>query len=387
MVNLPIKKALILFSDIIDSSVYSSILGIEQYAKDILKFQRLFKDLAETHFKKSPAIKNAFLRINTGGDEGSIFLIADENSKLSPGDLIYQAIQFAFELKALLELFIEPEKDIVPRKMHLGTGIHFGDVATVLKKNGQVGVSSKMAEIHHIEGYTINYAKRIESSTRLGKYSQVFLSKAARAYIWTHPIVLEKHKTELKGISKSEDVFEVRSAFFRDMPLNYSTKVIDRFLDKYVVDPMNLDFVNEPWLKSFSVSVLDSIVERQTFQSAKQKYRDRQTKIAWRNHAEDDPILLFMRALDCEAKKRHTRRLSILRDLISRYPSFIYAQKELVKAIADVMEQNSLPSELVYAKDIAEELIAKYRDILKNGEVAEFEKIVEKIKPKLKGYQ
>ncbi len=386
MVARPIKKALLLFSDIIDSSIYSSILGIEQYAKDILKFQRLFKDLAERHFEKSPVFKNAFLRISTGGDEGSIFLIADESSKLSPGDLIYRAIQFAFELKALLELVLEPEKDIVPRKMHIGTGIHFGDVATVLKKNEQVGISSNMTDIHHVEGYAINYAKRIESATRLGKYSQVFLSKAASAYIWAHPIVLEKHKSELKGISKLEDVFEVRSAFFREMPLDYSTKVIDKFLHKYIIDPINLDFVNEPWLKSFSVSVLDSVVERHSFKSVKKKYQDRQKKIAWYNHAEDDPILLFIRTLDCEARKLHTRRLSILKEMINRYPSFIYAQKELVKAIADIMEQKSLPSELVYAKDIAEELLDKYRGILKPDEIKKFEKIVEQIKPRLKGY-
>ena len=295
MMNLPIKKALILFSDIIDSSVYSSILGIEQYAKDLLKFQRLFKHLAERHFEKSPSFKGTFLRINTGGDEGSIFLITEENSKLSPGDIIYRAVQFAFELKALLELVLEPEKDIIPRKMHVGTGIHFGDVATVLKKNEQVGVPSMMDEIHHIEGYSINYAKRIESAARLGKYSQVFLSKAASAYIWAHPVVLEKHKTELKGISKIEDVFEVRSAFFREMPLDYSTKVIDKFLNKYIVDPIQLDFVKEPWLKSFSVSVLDSVAECHTFKSVQKKYQRRQIEIAWHNHAEDDPILLCAR--------------------------------------------------------------------------------------------
>jgi class 3 adenylate cyclase len=386
MAALPIKKALLLFSDIIDSSVYSSILGIEQYAKDILKFQRLFKDLAERHFKKSPALRKAFIRIGTGGDEGTIFLIADESLRLSPGELIYRAIQFAFELKALLELVFEPETDVIPRKMHVGTGIHFGDVATVLRETEQVGVPSAMTEIHHIEGYAINYAKRIESATRLGKYSQVFLSKAASAYIWDYPIVLEKHRAELKGISKLEDVSEVRSAFFREMPLDYPPKVIEQFIIKYVIDPTNLDFINEPWLKSFSVSVLDSVSELQAFRSVKKKYQERQKQIAWHNHAEDDPILLFIRALDCEARKQHTKRLSILKEIISAYPSFIYARKEMVKAIADLIEEKCLPTELVYAKDIAEELLEHYSGILKSDEIGEFKKIIEKIKPVLKGY-
>lgn len=183
-------------------------------------------------------------------------------------------MQFAFELKALLELILEPEQDIIPRKMHVGTGIHFGDVATVLRKNERVGAPSVMDDIHHIEGYAINYAKRIESATRLGKYSQVFLSKAASAYIWAHPVVLEKHKTELKGISKFEDAFEVRSAFFREMPLDYSPEVIDKFVNKYIIDPVNLDFVNEPWLKSFSVSVLDSVAESKKFGSVKKNIRN-----------------------------------------------------------------------------------------------------------------
>jgi len=143
----------------------------------------------------------------------------------------------------------------------------------------------------------------------------------------------------------------------------------------------------EPWLKSFSASVLDSVAERQQFGSVKKKYQDRQKQIAWYNHAEDDPILLFIRALSCEAKRQHTRRLSILKEIINRYPSFIYARKELVKAIADVIEQKCLPSDLVYAKDLAEEFLDKYRSVLKNDEIKEFEKIVEKIKPKLQGYQ
>lgn len=95
---------------------------------------------------------------------------------------------------------------------------------------------------------------------------------------------------------------------------------------------------------------------------------------------------MLIRALDCEAKKRLTRRLSILKEIINRYPSFIYARKELVGAIADVMDQKCLPAELVYAKDLAEELLDKYRSVLKNNEIKEFEKIVEKIKPKLRDY-
>lgn len=43
------KPALLMFVDIIDSSVYSSILGITKFADKVLSFQRLFIELGKCY--------------------------------------------------------------------------------------------------------------------------------------------------------------------------------------------------------------------------------------------------------------------------------------------------------------------------------------------------
>jgi class 3 adenylate cyclase len=377
----PLRKALIIFADIIDSSVYSSIMGIEQYANELIGFQKNFEELANSYFPKPYAVK-----VVAEGDEGVIFFILDEASQLSPSALIYKAIEFAYMLKATMELTIQ-QQDNAPKKMHIGTGIHLGDVATILNKTHEAGETSEITEVEKILGYAINYAKRVESATRIGKYSKVFLSKTASTYLWEYPVVLEKYQHDLKGISQAEDVYEVRSAYFMKLSLNFPVGKIDNFLWKYISQAHNLDYINEPWLKGFVISVLDTVLGESRFDTIKEKYHDKRVELAWRNYSEDDPIVLMMRALDCEGKGYHTRRLSILEDVIRKYPSFIYAQIEFIRAISRILDDKAIPSELVYARDIALELLEKYGNTSIIGEKEkEFRAIIKKITPKLKAH-
>ncbi len=376
----PVQNALILFADIIDSSVYSSILGIEQYAEDLLNFHRRFEMLAEKHFNKT-VLNDFFIQAPTRGDEGTVFCIAPQ---VPPEELIFRAIQFAFELKAILELIMQPDTalDKAPRKMTVGIGIHYGEVVTILK-NGKIGGASSISDIAAIEGFSINYTKRIESGSRAGKFSKIFLSKSASAYLWDRPVVLQKHQIDLKNIAKYEDVYEVRSAFFKKMPLDYEPDIIEKFIIKYALEPLKIDFIQEPWLKSFVISVLEAIKSNSRYVTQK-KYMQKQLDLAWANHAEDDPILLFVRAIDCKNTGKQTRRLSILKEIVDRFPSFVFARKELVKAISDLMNEPSLPYELIYARDMAQEFLGKFKKGLKDSEIKEFETITAKIEERLR---
>ena len=100
----------------------------------------------------------------------------------------------------------------------------------------------------------------------------------------------------------------------------------------------------------------------------------------WKDHAEDDPIVLFVRALHCRDDNKHTRKVSILKEIIDKFPSFVFAKRQLIKAIADLSDHSHLSSEFVYARDIASELLEKYPQALRGDEERlEFAEIIERL--------
>jgi len=291
--------------------------------------------------------------------------------------IIYLAVHYAFQLKAGLSISFPDDTSM--KKMQIATGIHFGKVATV-ENNKVMAVSPE--KIDAIEGYSINYAKRIESSARFGKYSRVFLSKAASSLLAYKPVVLEKHEVDLKGISQLEDVFEVRSAFCRDLNIDIF-KEKELFSEKFI-SGIGLDLLEEPWLKSYVVSVLESIRNKTNNPVIEEKYYQKISDFIWKDQAEDDPIVLFVRALHCGDDEKHTRRVSILKEIIDKFPSFVFAKRQLVKAISDVSDHSHLPSEIVYARDIALELFERFPEAVGgDAEGQEFEKIIERLNKRI----
>ena len=148
-----VLECVIVFADIIDSSKYSSVLGTRSYCNDVLKFQQLFRTLASTYFLPSSDDHYSFPRVY--GDEGVIFHIAP---LARPDDLVYKAVQFAYELKARMELqFFSVDKgDSVPQKMDVGVGIHYAEVALVVENGGvlTVGIPERLSDVKRVEGYT-----------------------------------------------------------------------------------------------------------------------------------------------------------------------------------------------------------------------------------------
>jgi len=372
MENSIAKNAVIIFTDIIDSSRYSAILGIEQYAENIITFQNTFDKVSKEYFCETKYLEGAYFCYKSQGDEGAIFIIPDETTH-DPSEIIYLAVHYAFQLKAGLSISFLGDTSM--KKMQIATGIHFGKVATV--KNNKV-MEVPPEKIDNIEGYTINYAKRIESSARFGKYSRVFLSKSASSFLSYKPVVLERHEVDLKGISQLEDVFEVRSAFCKDLKIDIF-KEKELFSETFI-SGIGLDLLEEPWLKSYVISVLESIRKKQTNPAIEKKYYQKISDFIWKDHAENDPIVLFVRALHCGNDDKHTRKVSILKEIIDKFPSFVFAKRQLIKAISDVSAHSNLSSEFVYAREISSELLEKYPQAVGGDEERiEFEKIIERL--------
>jgi len=374
-----VQNCLIIFADIIDSSKYSSVLGTRSYCNDVLKFQQLFKDLAEVYFPTTN--QDHYTSIRVYGDEGAVFHISPS---VRTDELVYKAVQFSYELKARMELefFSTDDGDKVPQKMAVGVGIHFEEVALVIEVNEKltIGLPNTFFDVKRVEGYAINYAKRVETCSRIGKQSQIFLSKEAADFVKNKPIILDVHESKLKGISDNDSVFEVRSAFFSDIPLTKESLNYLTFINHYTSDIEKLNLIRRPWLKSLIVSVMDTVNKNAAFYTEADRVWERMVEFAWREHNENDPILLYLRTLDLKNKEEHLRRVSLLNELLKIYPTFLAAKKELVRALWDLTISHTPTTENIdFIKCTINEFLDKYLELLKESEVEGFKKILEEL--------
>jgi class 3 adenylate cyclase len=147
-------KLFIAFIDIIDSTAISadSNLGAT-YTKLLRRFQMTLRN----HYSRYRV-----LQFSIRGEEGLCFLRPAHCSRD-----VFSVIQMMYEIKATVESEIKP--------FRVGIGIHFGQVDVFYRDKPNV--------IESIEGAEINRAKRVETESRKGEYSKIFLSYDARMRI------------------------------------------------------------------------------------------------------------------------------------------------------------------------------------------------------------
>lgn len=366
-----IDDALIIFADIIDSSKYSSILGYKDYAVRLLNFHLLFENLGKLYFPNPDNRALKFTRVKAQGDEGIVFCL---DNSVEPEELIYKGIEFLFELKSNLHLIgveanqhdEQNQDNTSPTKLSLGAGIHFGHVATISTIEGAD------SNISDIEGFAINYAKRVESCSRSGNFSRVFLSKEAAKYIQIKPVIFNKVIAPMKGIDEHAEVYEVQAGLFYDIPKQDDQTLINAV--RHLAD--NPREINENWLKSLIVSYLDSLFRSGLTATIRETYNQQMLNLAWYNHCEDDPILLFIRARDYESRQEYTQQIRYLKEIADHYPSFFQARAKMVECYWNISRGNVERAEKIYARDIAKEFMIKFESYLSDSEKDKFRLII-----------
>jgi len=267
-----VADALLVFVDVVDSSKYSSTLTYEDYARRLLYFQTAFKKLGRKYFPEVEDKALDFNVVDARGDEGIIFVTTREGDR---DKLIFQAIEFIYHLKGILKFGTDGEEgepqNKSPSKLGVGAGIHFGQVAlTIENKEGHSLISG-------VEGFSINYAKRVESSSRDGRFSRIMLSLDASKYLQVKPIILSEIRAPMKGIADNVELYEVQSGLFDHLLLD-SNDVYDQVLITKICElTTRPEMIDEPWVKAFIVSVLESLILM--------------TDI---NHIKDDYIFFFL---------------------------------------------------------------------------------------------
>lgn len=377
MQNLIPSNALLVFADVVDSSKFSAILGYEAYAERIIEFQNIFKSLGYLYFPKPADEATHYTLVDSRGDEGIVFVVEPNPDG---AELIFRAIKFLFHLKGVLEFAIHKpgEEESAPTHIGLGAGIHFGRVAarSCIKPDGH-------SVVNQIEGYAINRAKRIESSSRVGKYSRIFLSKEAAMLLGDQPVILSPHNVSMRGIEESAEVYEVQAGLFAGLKLN-SDIPENEFLKNFIFELVKKASGNpNPWIKSFLLSLLDCLADAsRAIPPRASEYHTQQLKLAWQRVAEDDPILLFLRAKEFETKKEYTQQIRYLRDLLQRFPEFVHAKKNLIRVCWAIVNSKRELAEKVFARDLAKEFLEHFPHMLDEKDKKDFTDIINKARPK-----
>ena len=359
MPNIKTSHALILFVDLIDSCQYSAYLKTEEYARQILTFQKQFLMVVDSYFPQESTSGADFFSREARGDEG-VIIYADDTKK--PGELVYDAIQLAFEIKGNLEMTNSAIQGFKP--MRVGIGIHYGPISVVSPET--------------VIGYSINICKRIESLSRTGRYSNVFISRDAHRLLGTDPILFAKHAADLRGLQTNETVYEVVSAYFDAMPRARSndpetSKLVGFYLKEY----MSMDFLMNPWQKGMVASILltsaNDALKRS--RSLAGQYYKKAYDFCWRDPVENDPILLYLRAIERAQSENLTKAATILKELAGKYPDFINARLKLAKVCWELSHTSHIAENVIFARDIAHEFLCRYPHVLTETEIEFFKDI------------
>ncbi len=142
---------------------------------------------------------------------GDQFLLFYYPNKMITSEDCLKIVMLAIKLK--LSWLVEKENlERLKNDLHpfdIGIGLHFGKVA-YLKDKEKIKFK--------IEGYSINYAKRVESFSRYGNYSNLMVSEDFYNKIQDNYLFWEKHKPpidSMKGISGLQYLYELKD-FYKD---------------------------------------------------------------------------------------------------------------------------------------------------------------------------
>lgn len=194
------RQAVILFSDIIHSSVFSDTLGLVDYDRFLEEFQKTMFDAKKRVFALSKISENQ-LEFDVRGDEACAILFADDNSQN-----LFTALMLASYMKSLWFQSSFNIKRVSEAKIasDIAIGIHTGKVIVRSR------VSKKMPP--KPEGYAINLAKRIEGLSREGNHTKMMISNDVRLLLKQYNIDLEisgRITKQFHGILYPTHVYEI----------------------------------------------------------------------------------------------------------------------------------------------------------------------------------
>ena len=194
------RQAVILFSDIIHSSVFSDTLGLVDYDMFLEEFQKTMFDAKKRVFKLTQADASK-IEFDVRGDEACVILYTDDTS-----NNLYTALMMASYMKSLWfqSAFNMTRVSEAKIASDIAIGIHTGKVIV------RPRVSKKLPP--RPEGYAINLAKRIEGLSREGTHTKMMISNDVRILLKQFSIDIEISRRitkQFRGILYPIHVYEI----------------------------------------------------------------------------------------------------------------------------------------------------------------------------------
>ncbi len=216
------RDIVILFADVVGCSEISNHSTLNDYGKFIKDFQDCFNQVCNYYKDNDYELHEVDqIQVDTRGDEGclKIFVARSDEDLARDVDV---AISIALDLKKMW-LFSEFNRQrILEEKLlpiDLAIGIHVGKV---FLRNDSNGITKP-------EGYAINLAKRVESASRSGKFTHIFVSESAHGQLFYYMDeqvykFTEPFPVPTKGISQNISVLEVKHHF---LPTDWADVIED----------------------------------------------------------------------------------------------------------------------------------------------------------------
>lgn len=205
-----VRETVIMFVDVVGASEVSNHVGVAEYKEFVQQFKDIFTSACKSYLKSwlDDLKKDADYCYSARGDEGILLLYPKPNAYES-SLLIDIAINIALELKRSWLLsernICNVGSGIVP--IEIAVGIHVGQTYVAEEREGE-------ARVMRPEGYAINLAKRVESFSRTGQYTHIFVSEAAHGLLNRLPdektyLFDEPKPLSAKGFSREIRAFEI----------------------------------------------------------------------------------------------------------------------------------------------------------------------------------
>jgi class 3 adenylate cyclase len=251
-------QIIILFAGIVGCSEISNYEPLEKYNRILRQFRSLFEEITNKYKKEFYASPNNIDFISqVRGNEGHLMIFRKDPEELNQdlwADDIDTAITIALDLKRRW-LLSESNKE------KINSGKHTSDIAVGINF-GQAWINKTGNNKYQPEGYAINLTKRIESHSREGAFTHIYLSEAA--YDKLSPLTDKTPYTfdlprliKPKGILPGINVFEVKHHFLPTDWANETTKAskwktfepstddIEKIEKAHLANPSNLWLLEE----------------------------------------------------------------------------------------------------------------------------------------------
>ena len=310
----PIEAA-VLFVDLVNSSVFASVLGLKEYADYLGSFHEMcisqcahfFDVFLEGRYRQGRDYRASII-----GDELLVTMYTGKGH-----NDVYLLTCLAAVLKAAW--LVSPANiERLQRKTPVGEisgGIHHGPVWAVPADNG-----------YDFAGYALNLAKRVESHSRTGNHYRIFLSDQAFKQIHFRQrnlIFAPGQRFDPKGIFGHIICHELAHSFLNPVPR--MTPVVSKILQDRLVDLI------QPAFQDLWVHDMYQVWSESTHKGVTDECMNLCRNVL--RHSPDDPVSLYHLAQAYRERGDQEAAILLSRELCAAWPQFADGHLELGKAL------------------------------------------------------